>query len=308
VFNWDDTKSGIFPFPNQRLTITLDSEDQIENRGKRTGVDYYTDFPVRLSINRPIHIDTLVSLFGYPVSWNTPSAPRPIERIHTIAVWSAASLVQGSPGKDACKFRNLVARLSICIGPGHEPYERLLHTLYTMGHLLPTDMTKYGGQSWTIFVAQDPVAINALVMRVSVVIHSHTTDLNALVLPNQQLSVFVIYHPCLFLTINIHFHVSRTEFQAVMMEIASVYGRAWEKIKNKMKLMVGKDFFELVGGTICETGNDDSPRALEISLKGRLLYMPETGSFVIHIIERNETTGQSTVIFHQPFVKDHKCM
>jgi hypothetical protein len=160
--------------------MTLDSQAILEERGMRTGVDYNTEFLVRIAVDRSIAFDTLVSLFKYPVNWNTPRAPQPIRGVHSIVLWAGAAVI-GSSREEAAQFRNMVTQLSINIVTGFDGERHVMQAIFGLGHLLPAMTMAYSASSSLIVTATDEMIAHACVRSASIVICLDTSkSLNAI--------------------------------------------------------------------------------------------------------------------------------
>jgi hypothetical protein len=182
VFTRHDTELFKNPdiFPNAHLTVQLDSEHKQESKGFKAGVDYHKDFPVRVAVDRPIRFDTLISLFGCPINWNTSRPPQPIQVIHTIVVWPNGAPIGESPRNDASDFINYADEFQMSIGAGWKAGERLDETIRQLDRLVP-DLFKgpspprrsmYGTCPHLNFSAGDETALDAWVAYVSTAIRT----------------------------------------------------------------------------------------------------------------------------------------
>jgi hypothetical protein len=146
----------------------------------RTGVDYYTEFPVRVAVDRSITFDTLVALFRYPVNWNTPRAPQPIRSIHSIVLWAGAAVI-GSSREAAAQFRNMVTQFSINIVTGFDGERHVMQAIFGLGHLLPAMAMSDTRSSELIITATDKMITHACARSVSIPIRLDTSiSLNAI--------------------------------------------------------------------------------------------------------------------------------
>lgn len=157
-----------------------------------------------------------------------------------------------------------------------------------------------------ILIVQDNVAFHAAVKSVSIVFQPGNIDANHLSCKYQLIPI-LCHHPCLLVQLHIGFVLDRTDFQKIVVGLASMYRNMWDEVKDGFKKVGNVSFFE-VDCVLRDPSGRVSPYEQPISLKGRLQHVRATGICSINITEYNSATKRETTILDQPFMQGRKRM